>query len=212
MNCWPSGSCTPKRNALPPLALCTRPQLWKRTAVCRPRDKPSLCLPLFLSLCLPLSHSLPPSLPPSPSHLLILNLLMFSLHTHTDTRLRRPSDALLSYLFCADKSLPTQTQQWMTCVSSPSPDSESPDGGQTTPSNCPLCQREQLILGVVIPAMTLIAILEVTIAATLCSIVPSFLLLIHVRGFKAKQGQALNIRSISHIVCLLASHRCTQNW
>lgn len=54
MNCWPSGSRSPRRNTLSPSVLFAWFHLWKRTVVCRPRDKPSFCLPLFF-LCLSLS-------------------------------------------------------------------------------------------------------------------------------------------------------------
>lgn len=128
-----------------------------------------LCVCLCLSLAPPLSHPAPISSSFSSSSLNSQSLNIFPTHTdaHSDCHGHRmPCCAIpLSYLFCADKSLPTQTQQWMTRVSSPSPDSESPDCGQTAPSNCPPCQHEQLILGVIIPAMTLIATAEVVIAA-----------------------------------------------
>lgn len=75
-----------------------------------------------------------------------------------------------------------------------------------------LCKNEQLILEVIISAMTLAAAPEVISAAQLCLIIPHHLLTIHINGSKAKQGRPLNIRTISHVVCLLGIHRCTQNW
>lgn len=98
MNCWPSGSRTPKRNTLPPRALCIRLQLWKRTVVCRPRDKPSLCLSFFsfsvspsLSPCLHLSSSF------STSSLDSLSLNIFSHTNRHPYKLWQTLDAPLSY-------------------------------------------------------------------------------------------------------------------
>lgn len=219
----PLAHAPPKRNTLPLPALVTRLLLWKRTVVCRPRDKPSSVCRSFLFSCL----FLVPPFSSSFSHCLQFLLLIFFLilsllntphpmdrHTNTHS-LQWALDALLCdtlvlFVLCWQKppnSNPTMddlcvfTLTWL----------KGPDCGQTTPSCCPLCQHEQLILGIIISALTLKGSTEVTTAATPRFVSP-FFLLIHVSGSKAKQGQALNIRSISHIVCLLASHRCTQNW
>lgn len=155
--------------APPPLALCTRLQLRKRTVVCRPSDKPSslpvcsffLFFPGFL-----LSPPLPPSLSLSLNHLLVLSVEIFpSPVTATDGNGHWTSAGLCSTLVLFVLCWQKPPHKWMTLVSSPSPDSKSPDYGQTTPSSCPLCQHEQLILGVIILAVTLIDTMEVIKAA-----------------------------------------------
>lgn len=117
MNYWPFGSGIPKRNSLP--ALCAHFHLQKRTAVCRPKDKPCVCLSLFTFLCLFfLSFLSSLSLLPcilmflfSTSSLDSLFLNSFQTQTQTGTWDRYWMSCCsvpLSYLLCADSSLPTQ--------------------------------------------------------------------------------------------------------
>lgn len=66
----------------------------------------------------------------------------------------------------ADKNAPHSNPQRMTWVPAPSPDSESPDCDQTTPSGCcPRRQHKRLILRVTFSAMTSTAAVAVTVAA-----------------------------------------------
>ena len=99
----------------------------KKTVVCRPRDKPSLSL-FFLWLLLSHNASIFSFSPSS----LDSQLRKYFPPTHADTHtdcdgLQMPSCAytLVLLVLCWQKISPLKTQQWMTCVSSPSPDRKS---------------------------------------------------------------------------------------